>query len=69
VAGLEWRLQELITLGLAMYKDCHRCISIHSQSAKTLNATEKNFELVKTILLFVKAIPHGNSDLWKSWVI
>lgn len=67
--GLLTRLQkELITLGLAMYKDCHRCIDIHSQSAKALHATEKNFNLVRTILLFVKATPHGDSELWDSWV-
>ena len=66
--GLLSRVEkELITLGLALYKDCQRCISIHSHSAKKLEATDLQFSLVKKIIFFMNATPHGESELWKDW--
>lgn len=42
--GLLSRQQkELITLGLALYKNCQRCIGIHSDEATKLNATNLQF--------------------------
>ena len=67
--GLLSRLQkELITLGLALYKDCHRCISIHSHEASRLKASDSQLSLVKKIIFFMNASPHGDSDLWDDWV-
>ncbi len=66
--GLLSRLdKELITLGLALYKDCHRCISIHTHAATQLEATDLKFSLVKKIIFFMSATPHGDSDLWNDW--
>jgi len=68
--GLLSRQQkELITLGLALYKNCQRCISIHSAEAKRLQATDLQFGHVKKVLFFMNASPHGDSDLWHDWVI
>ena len=67
--GLLSRQQkELITLGLALYKDCHRCIEIHSTEAKNLKADDLQFCHVKKVLFFMKAAPHGDSELWEDWV-
>lgn len=67
--GLLSRLQkELITYGLALYKDCHRCISIHRDEATRLKATDAHFSLVKKVVLFMNAPPHGDSELWDDWV-
>ena len=68
--GLLTRQQkELITLGIALYKSCHRCISIHSAEAKRLEASELQFGQVKKVLFFMIATPHGDSELWDDWVI
>ena len=68
--GLLSRQQkELITLGLALYKNCQRCIDIHSREAKRLQATELQFCHVKKVLFFMNASPHGDSDLWNDWVL
>ena len=61
--------KELITLGLALYKNCQRCISIHSSEAKRLEASDIQFCNVKKIMFFMKATPHGNGELWDDWVI
>ena len=63
------RLQkELITLGVALYKNCHRCIDIHLDAAKNLNATENEISLIKKVILFMHAAPHGYGELWADWV-
>ncbi len=68
--GLLSRQQkELITLGIALYKNCQRCINIHSKEAKSLAATELQFCHVKKVLFFMVATPHSDSDLWNDWVI
>lgn len=67
--GLLSRLQkELLTLGLALYKNCQRCISIHSHEANRLEASELEFSQVKKVVFFMNASPHGESDLWHDWV-
>ncbi|MCK5002965.1 MAG: carboxymuconolactone decarboxylase family protein [Gammaproteobacteria bacterium] len=66
--GLLSRLhKELITLGLALYKNCQRCISIHTLAATKLEATDVQFSLVKKIIFFMNATPHGGSELWGDW--
>ena len=66
--GLLSRVEkELITLGLALYKDCQRCISIHSHTAEKLQATDLQFGMVKKIIFFMNASPHGDSQLWQDW--
>ena len=68
--GLLSRQQkELITLGIAIYKNCHRCITIHSEEARRLDANELQFSNVKKVIFFMIATPHGDSDLWDDWVI
>ena len=68
--GLLSRQQkELITLGLALYKNCQRCIDIHSSEATKLNATNLQFGHVKKVIFFMLASPHGDSNLWHDWVI
>jgi len=68
--GLLSRQQkELITLGLALFKNCHRCISIHSHEATRLKATDLQLGHVKKVLFFMNATPHGDSDLWQDWVL
>lgn len=68
--GLLSRQQkELITLGLALYKNCQRCIAIHSSEAKRLKATKRQFRHVKKVMFFMNASPHGDSELWDDWVI
>ena len=58
----------MITLGLALHKNCRRCIDIHSADAERLGASEKQMGLVKKVALFMRASPHGNSNLWPDWV-
>ena len=63
------RLQkELITLGVALFKNCHRCIDIHRHAAETLHATDDETSLIKKVILFMNAAPHGDSELWSDWV-
>ncbi len=67
--GLLSRQQkELITLGLALYKNCQRCITIHSDEAARLEATDIQFCNVKKVIFFMNAAPHGDSNLWDDWV-
>jgi len=68
--GLLSRQQkELITLGLALYKNCQRCITIHSNEARRLQASELQIGHVKKVMFFMNASPHGDSDLWQDWVV
>ena len=67
--GLLSRLQkELITLGLALFKNCQRCVSIHSKEAARLDATAEQLSLVKKIIFFMRSSPHSDSGLWEDWV-
>ena len=68
--GLLSRQQkELITLGLSLYKNCQRCITIHSDEAKRLEASDTQFCNVKKVMFFLNATPHGNGELWDDWVL
>lgn len=68
--GLLSRQQkELITLGLALYKNCERCINIHNEAALKLEASDLQICNVKKVIFFMLAAPHGDSDLWGDWVI
>ena len=67
--GLLSRQQkELITLGLALHKNCQRCISIHEKEAIRLDATDFQIGHVKKVHFFMDAAPHGDSKLWNDWV-
>jgi AhpD family alkylhydroperoxidase len=67
--GLLSRLQkELITLGLALFKNCQRCITIHSREASRLEATDSQFSTIKKVILFMHASPHSDGGLWSDWV-
>lgn len=67
--GLLSRQQkELITLGLALYKNCQRCITIHSKEAEKLDASDLQICHVKKVIFFMLASPHGDSHLWQDWV-
>ena len=59
--------KELIVLGIAYAKQCRRCINIHTEDALKMEASDGEIEQVKKIALFMKATPHGNEELWKSW--
>lgn len=60
--------KEMVTLGLALFKNCRRCIHIHNEEAMKLGATDSDISLVKKVIFFMNASPHGNSYLWKDWV-
>ncbi len=62
------RLQkELITLGIALHKDCQRCVDIHKLSAIKLGAGNKDQSLVNNVVLFLFASPGHESLLWQDW--
>lgn len=65
---LDRKHKELITLGIALAKDCHRCIDIHTREAVHLGATETELRQVRRIALYLQASPEQhNGDLWKAW--
>ena len=64
---IERKCKELITLGIALSKDCHRCIQIHTSEALRLGASETELEQVRKIVLFLNASPHDNAQLWEAW--
>ncbi len=67
--GLLSRLQkELITLGIALHKNCQRCITLHSSQAKKLEATDWQINHVKKVMFFMEAAPDNSSHLWNDWV-
>ncbi len=67
--GLLSRLQkELITLGLALYKDCQRCITIHGDEALRLKASDGELCLVKKVIFFMNASPQAGKGMWGDWV-
>ena len=61
------KTKELITLGMALAKQCKRCINIHTKAAEELGATKKEIIQVKKIALFIKATPRDDKVLWESW--
>lgn len=58
--------KELITLGMALHKQCHRCIDIHTTDARKLGAKKKDITQVQKIALFMKATPE-KEELWEAW--
>jgi AhpD family alkylhydroperoxidase len=61
--------KELITLGIALAKGCHRCIDIHTEAAIKLGASDTAILQVRKIALYTQASPEQrHSDLWKAWV-
>ncbi len=65
--ALERKEKELVTLGMALEKDCSRCINIHSKSATDLGASHQEITQVQKIALFLNASPESDTKLWKSW--
>ena len=66
--SLDRKTKELITLGIALAKGCHRCISIHTEAAKKLGAKSKELREVNKLLLFTNASPGCDSmELWDEW--
>jgi AhpD family alkylhydroperoxidase len=65
---LERKTKELITLGIALAKGCHRCIAIHTEGAKKLGATDNELREVNKVLLFISASPGDKNEmLWPEW--
>ncbi|MEB4592858.1 carboxymuconolactone decarboxylase family protein [Candidatus Thiothrix sp. Deng01] len=65
---LDRKQKELITLGIALAKDCHRCIDIHTEAAVKLGATETEMRQVRRVALYLQASPeHHTGELWKAW--
>ncbi|MGF1642198.1 MAG: carboxymuconolactone decarboxylase family protein [Thiotrichales bacterium] len=60
------KCKELITLGIALQKQCNRCIKIHHAESVKLGATAEEISLVNRIVLFLKASP-GPGELWSHW--
>lgn len=54
-------------MGIALSKNCNRCIKIHTKAAQQLNATAAEIEQVRRIHLFLTASPSQN-PLWGSWL-
>jgi AhpD family alkylhydroperoxidase len=60
--------KELITLGMALAKGCHRCIDIHNDAAVRLGATDTEIQQVRKVALYTQASPeHRHGTLWKAW--
>lgn len=74
--ALDRKSKELITLGIAMYKQCHRCIDIHKTEAERLGASEHELSQVRKIVLYLTLSPGEQGQLretldqeWKSFAI
>ena len=61
--ALDRKSKELITLGIAMYKQCHRCIDIHKREAERLGATEHELSQVRKIVLYLSLSPGEQGEL------
>lgn len=59
--------KELITYGIALEKQCERCIGIHQKAARKLGASDAELEQVRRTYLFMRACPNDSKALWKSW--
>lgn len=65
---LDRKHKELITLGIALAKGCHRCIDIHTDAALRLGATDTEMLQVRRVALYLQASPeHHQGDLWQAW--
>ncbi|MBN2886224.1 MAG: carboxymuconolactone decarboxylase family protein [Chromatiaceae bacterium] len=64
---IERKNKEFITLGMALSKQCRRCIDIHSSEAKRLGALPGELCQVRKIALFLKASPRDTGEMWDSW--
>lgn len=65
--ALDRRVKELITLGLALSKRCHRCIDIHGREAARIGASDGEIEQVRRIVLYMNAAPDPADAMWASW--
>ena len=65
--ALERKDKELIALGMALAKDCQRCINIHTSTAQKLGASPQEITQVQKIALFYNASPTGDGAMWKAW--
>jgi len=65
--AIDRKSKELITLGMALAKNCRRCIRIHSKSSQALGATKKEIRQVRKIVLFMNASPVNDPVMWRSW--
>ena len=61
------KTKELVTFGIALHKQCERCIHIHAEDAKRAGASEAELEQVRRIALFMRSTPGKDEHLWKSW--
>ena len=60
--------KELITLGIALAKDCHRSIDIHTDAAIRMGATETEMLQVRKVALYTQASPeYRQTELWQAW--
>lgn len=64
---LNRKIKELMTFGIALSKQCERCIHIHAEEARHLDASEEELEQVRKIYLFMRSSPEKDEHLWKSW--
>lgn len=63
------RLQkESVALGIALHKNCHRCIEIHEKTARQVGADDSLVTSIHKVLFFSNAAPHSDSELWDDWV-
>ncbi len=65
--ALDRRIKELISLGLALSKRCHRCIDIHGREALRIGASDGEVEQVRRIVLYMNAAPDTADAMWGSW--
>lgn len=61
------KCKELVTLAIALNKQCQRCIDIHAREATKLGASAAELNQVRKIVLFLNASPRGCQQLWASW--
>lgn len=64
---LDRKQKELITLGMALAKQCRRCIDIHTDAAKKLGATDFEIQQVRKVALYLLACPDNQTELWHAW--
>lgn len=64
---LDRKGKEMITLGMALAKGCHRCIKIHTDAAIQLGTTEFELLQVRKVALFMLASPERHAELWLAW--
>ncbi|WP_020393668.1 carboxymuconolactone decarboxylase family protein [Thiolinea disciformis] len=64
---LDRKQKELITLGMALAKQCRRCVDIHTEVAKRLGASDHELLQVRKTALFLLASPEHQTELWHAW--